>query len=85
MNKYQCRRKVQFEANDDRGIIENVIVLESLKDYTLHELCKTCGYGRKSWALKSRDPPFETHEIKTCTIRRAGNRSPVPPPNYVRD
>jgi len=70
LNKYQCRRKKQIEAFDDRDLIKNVTVIDPTKNYFLFEECKTCGYGSKVCVLKSRETPFETYEIKGCTLRK---------------
>ena len=72
---YQCRRKFQIEAYDDRDVVENVVVFDPSKDYTLFDNCRTCGYGKKAWILKTGKAPFDTFEIKACNLRKKDKES----------
>lgn len=69
LNKYQCRRKFQIEAHDERPIIKNVTTIDPSKKYLLFPECKECKLGKKTTVLKTRTAPFETYEIRGCTIR----------------
>jgi len=70
LHKYQCRRKKQIEVFDDRDFVKNLTVIDPSKDYSLFDTCKSCGFGKKVWVLMQREAPFNTYEIKGCTLRK---------------